>query len=299
MAQGSVFEQAEEMLLELLGLSISAKQIQRLSEHYGERLEEHLQEQVAGKAQAPVLPLKDKEEAVYVLLDGSMVFSREKGWTEMKVGRLFGAASRIQVQADREEVMHSLYVCHVGGHKKFLEKLEAYTDAYRRKVLICDGAKWIWNWVEDAYPEAVQILDFYHAVEKLGLYAGFQYREEEERRQWLEAKKQMLLRGGVERLLSELKDAAAGSQEARKARADVLRYYEGNQSRMQYHLYLEKGYMIGSGAIEAAHRSVVQQRLKLSGQHWSKDGAQQILNLRATRKSKQWNKVVELIKSAA
>jgi hypothetical protein len=299
LAQGYVFEEAEAILLELLGIHISGKQIQRVSEHYGQGLEGQITQQAAGKTAAAVLPLKQQGEVVYVMLDGSMVFTREQGWREIKVGRLFKASSRLQVQANRKEVMHSLYVCHVGGHKKFLEKLEAYTEPYAHKVFIADGAKWIWNWVEDGYPEAVQILDFYHALEKLGVYAVLQYKEERERSQWMEAQKQRLLQGGVKELLCELKEAVVVSKEARKAKADVVRYYQNNQSRMHYNLYLEKGYMIGSGAIEAAHRSVVQQRLKLSGQRWSREGAQQIVNLRACRKSNQWNTVVELIKTAA
>lgn len=84
-----------------------------------------------------------------------------------------------------------------------------------------------------------------------------------------------------------------------KARADVVRYYENNQSRMHYKHYLQQGYLIGSGAIESAHRNVVQQRLKLSGQRWSIKGAQQIVNLRACKKSNQSNFVTQLIKSAA
>jgi hypothetical protein len=299
LSQGYVFEEAEEMLGELLGIEISAKQIQRLSEHYGQQLEQQSKQQAAAQAQAPVLPLKDKEEVVYAMLDGSMVLSREKGWTEIKVGRLFRAASRIQVQASRGAVMHSLYVCHLGGHRKFLEKLEAYTEPYRRKVFICDGAKWIWNWVEDCYPQAMQILDFYHAVEKLGVYAGLQYSDKKERHQWMQAQKQVLLEGSLEKLIAELKEAKPLSKQASKAKADVVRYYERNKNRMQYHSYLEKGYMIGSGAIESAHRNIVQQRLKLSGQRWSIKGAQQIVNLRACKKSSQWNTVVELIKSAA
>ena len=79
----------------------------------------------------------------------------------------------------------------------------------------------------------------------------------------------------------------------------MVRYYESNQNRMHYDMYLQKGYMIGSGAIEAAHKNVVQQRLKLSGQRRSKEGAQQIVNLRACKKSNQWNNVVQLIKTAA
>ena len=299
LAQGYVFEQGEEMLLELLGLSLSAKQIQRLSEHYGGRLEEQSTDIAQGKEAAPVLRCKTSGEVVYGMLDGSMVFTRQKGWTEMKVGRLFRAASAVAVQRRRTEVLESLYLCHLGGHKKFLEKLEAYCEPYPHKVFIADGAKWIWNWVEDCYPEAVQILDFYHALEKLGVYAGWQFSEEGQRKEWMEEKKQLLLQGGVALLIQELNATKPVSKAARKARQDVVRYYERNQHRMQYHRYQEQGLLIGSGAIEAAHRHVVQQRLKLSGQRWSKHGAQHVVNLRACRKSKQWNNVIQLIKTAA
>lgn len=156
LAQGAVFEQAAETLQELLGVEISAKQIQRLSEHYGQELEGQIQEQASGKRAAPVLPLKDEKEAVYVMLDGSMVLTREAAWKEMKAGRLFKASSRVQVQKGRGEVLHSLYVCHLGGHRTFLQKLEAYAEPYPCKVFVCDGARWIWNWVEDCYPQAVQ-----------------------------------------------------------------------------------------------------------------------------------------------
>ena len=115
----------------------------------------------------------------------------------------------------------------------------------------------------------------------------------------METQKQVLLEGGVERLIQELTDAASLNTEARKAKRDVVRYYERNKTRMQYKLYLEQGYMTYSGAIEAAHRSVVQQRLQLSGQRWSKEGAQQIANLRACKKSNQWDNVIRLIKTAA
>lgn len=67
---------------------------------------------------------------------------------------------------------------------------------------------------------------------------------------------------------------------------------------MDYKKYLHIGCgIIGSGAIESAHRTVVQKRLKLSGQRWSKKGAQNMLNLRVTQMNGQWNKVVKLVKT--
>lgn len=68
---------------------------------------------------------------------------------------------------------------------------------------------------------------------------------------------------------------------------------------MLYQTYKMKGYIIGSGAIESAHRNVVQQRLKLSGQRWTIKGAQEIVNIRAYKKSNRWNELVDFIKNAA
>lgn len=89
------------------------------------------------------------------------------------------------------------------------------------------------------------------------------------------------------------------NKEAEKLRIDVIRYYQNNKVRMQYKTYLEAGYLISSGPIESAHRNVVQQRLKLSGQRWSEKGAQQIVNLRACQKSNRWPELVNIIKFAA
>ena len=299
LAQGYVFEEAEEMLRELLGIAIDARQIQRVSRQYGGAVEAHIQQQAAAKVPAPVLPLKNKQEAVYAMVDNSMLLSREEGWKEMKVGRLFNASSRAAVQQKRTEVMQSLYLCHFGDSREFIEKWEPYLQPYAKKIILADGAKWIWNWAEDYHPEAVQILDYYHAVGKLGTYAALQYSDEQQRKEWMEKQTHLLKEGEVQKVISLLKESPGSSKEVEKARADVVRYYENNQSRMHYKHYLQQGYLIGSGAIESAHRNVVQQRLKLSGQRWSIKGAQQIVNLRACKKSNQWNLVTQLIKSAA
>ena len=73
------------------------------------------------------------------------------------------------------------------------------------------------------------------------------------------------------------------------------KYYQGNADRMDYKRYLSIGLgIIGSGGIESAHRTMVQKRLKLSGQRWTISGAQNMLNLRAIDMSHKWDKVIEL-----
>lgn len=297
--QSYVFEEGEAVLTETLGLSFNAKQIERISEHYGGELEEHMQACVRGQAAPARLPLKDPREPVYMMIDGSMIYTREQGWKEMKVGRLFNATSRVEVQPDRQMLTQSLYVCQLGGHREFLEKWEAYTAGYPQKICIADGAKWIWNWVEDHCSGTLQILDFYHAVEKLGAYAAVRYPQQAERKSWLEAQKQRLTNNEVDAIIEDLQTDIPTSPQAEQLRLETIGYYKNNRGRMQYKTYLEKGYIIGSGAIESAHRNVVQQRLKLSGQRWSTKGAQRIVNLRACRKSNQWQTLINLIKSAA
>ena len=124
------------------------------------------------------------------MVDGSMVYTREDQWKEMKVGRIYSENSRVLVSKNRTEVMDSLYVCTLGGKNDFFKKFEPYVEPYRKKIFIADGAKWIWNWVDDFYGDSVQILDFYHALEKLGTYAALAYKDGEERKKWREEQKQ-------------------------------------------------------------------------------------------------------------
>jgi len=300
-SQDCVFEEGENLLENFLGISLSGKQIQRISEYYGAQLEASEKDYQEEKQAVPLVS-DEREEPVYITTDGSMVCTREEDWKEMKLGRIYSESSRVCVQDPRTEVMESLYVCTFGNNKEFIRKFEPYIEPYKHKVFIADGAKWIWNWVEDFYSDSVQILDFYHAVEKLGTYACFVYKDEKERRQWLEVQKQRLKADGVENVLEELKETASKTidkPESAKALNDVIRYYENNVERMKYGSFLKKGYLIRSGAIEAAHLKVIQQRLKLSGQRWSINGAQRIANLRAYRKSNRWRNVVEQIKMAA
>jgi hypothetical protein len=144
-----------------------------------------------------------------------------------------------------------------------------------------------------------QILDFFHALEKLGEFASKQFVDQEIKQKWMSDQKERLLDNGVDEVIEILAQLKGRNKEAEKLRIDVIRYYQNNKVRMQYKTYLSAGYLIGSGPIESAHRSVVQQRLKLSRQRWSEKGAQQIVNLRAYQKSNRWPQLVNLIKFAA
>jgi hypothetical protein len=162
-------------------------------------------------------------------------------------------------------------------------------------IFIADGAPWIWDWVEKNYPNSLQILDFYHAMQYGWDFAKVAFRDPLHQKSWTTAVKNILLDDRIEYLLRHfglLKTRLQGDALVKLER--LMRYYDRNQHRMYYGFYRKKKLLIGSGAIESAHREVIQHRLKRSGQRWSKPGAQQIAQLRVTKKSNRWDKVINM-----
>lgn len=297
LGQSAVYEEASELFAEMLGIELCAPQIQRVCTHYGHTVDDLITANC--ESVIPRLEAGHAHDKVYVMLDGSMVFTRDDGWRELKLGRLFRDSQVVNIQPKRREVMESVYVSHLGSIETFLPKFERHLVGYSDKVIIGDGAKWIWNWADDNYPGAIQILDFYHAKEKLVLFARAQYQDEQTRLNWLELQTEKLLDDGLEEVLATLRSCRASNPEAKLAKQKAIDYYVEHDDRMQYKTYREQGLMIGSGPIEAAHRSVIQQRMKLSGQKWSVYGAQAIANLRCYRHSGAWSKIKTIIAAAA
>ena len=297
LGQSVVYKEACELLNELLGIEVSAPQIQRVCTHYGNAVDPLVKANC--EAVIPRLETEKKEDVVYAMIDGSMLYTREDQWRELKLGRIFQGSKVVNIHDKRREVMDSIYVGHLGSVNEFFPKFERHLVGYNKKVILGDGAKWIWNWADDNYPGAIQILDFFHAKEKLVLFAKHQFRDEETRSNWVKQQSDQLLDNGLEEVLVTLKKCRARSEEAKLAKQKAVDYFMEHDDRMQYKTYREQGLMIGSGPIEAAHRSVIQQRMKLSGQKWSIQGAQAMANLRCYKHSGAWGIIKEIIAAAA
>jgi hypothetical protein len=289
-----VYGRSSEVLQKLLRVSISSPTIWRLSDRLGKQIcSELYQPEPALEVEAP--------EVIYAQIDGSMIFS-EHQWREVKLGRVFSSQAIIDgIGRQRgQQIEHSEYVAHLGGHQQFTERMQTRTDAYRslgeRLVFLSDGARWISQWVSQRYPEATQILDFYHVAEYLGDFASVAFTAAEHRKQWIAQQKALLFAGRLPRVLGNIRRIARGARRQIRQAADrVIGYYQANRGRMHYDKYLREGLYIGSGAIEAAHRTVVQRRMKLSGQRWSLSGAEAMLNLRVASMSNKWNLVIDAI----
>lgn len=286
------------MFSKIFPIELSANQIIRVSEWYGKQIDPIIK--ANQREYIPELPIKkQEEETTYVMMDGSMVFTREDKWKEMKLGRIFHHGDNIHISTKRKEVIHSVYVSHLGSIEEFFPKLERHLTPYQNMTFIGDGSKWIWNFVENNYPGARQILDFHHANEKLELFAKCHFRDQEKKSQWLNTQKEQLLSDQVAEVINQLKALKPRCTEAKNAKENAIHYYTEHEDRMMYKTYTQLKLLIGSGPIEAAHRKVIQQRLKLSGQKWSIPGAQAIANLRCYNSSKNWNIIKNLLRLAA
>lgn len=296
LGQHTCYQQASELLAKLLGTQTNAMQIQRLTTAYGERVAELL-------AQSTPAEVVEDEEIVYAQVDGGMLLTREQGWQEAKLGRVFSCQACYTSASKRGAIHQSEYVAHLGSHQDFEAKMSIVTDKYEplaeRLVFISDGAPWIANWISAAYPKASQILDYYHAKEHLGQFAVAYFSDKQLASEWIEQVGEQLLEQGITKVTNSIQSLPKHNKTIEKQRGNLLKYYDNNAHRMDYPSYLARGWCIGSGAIEATHRTLSQQRLKLSGQRWTRHGAQSVLNLRALRMSNRWHELQQMIKKAA
>lgn len=286
------YEKAQEIIQRFLRIEVDAMKIHRLTNTYGE---------LAGKLPKGRPKLPQANGVVYAQLDGSMIQTR-MGWKEVKAGRIFLESDYVKGNGEMDgRIKHSEYVAVVGDKDEFVKVFEQYLEGYQligdRLVFVTDGATWIKNWIEDNFPQSTQILDYYHAAEHLCGFAKEYFGETEngQRGIWVETQKELLLAGKASVAIKNIECLPAHSK-SKSARGNLLQYYRANENRMDYARFKKVGAgIIGSGAIEATHRNLIQKRLKLSGQRWTIPGAQNVLNLRCLNLSNEWKKVVSLI----
>jgi hypothetical protein len=298
LGQSSVYNDAKYLINKFLNI-INAMQVYRVTNTHGAAAVNFVDEQVAEDCKTT---LKDSA-VVYAQFDGSMVYTREEDWKEVKVGRLFSSAQIRALSSKRTEIDGSIYLAHLGDKDGFLAKFEPLTDVFdslgSRFVFLTDGAPWMKKWIVESYPKATAILDIFHALEHNSEWLLLHEKDADLRTELQKKYKKILIEEGGTALIAAISMVHDKTKTAATARAGLLNYLKNNEFRMNYPLYLAQNLYIGSGAIESAQRTVVQQRLKLSGQRWTEEGAQNVLNLRTVNMSGQWHKIIDRIANHA
>jgi hypothetical protein len=290
LGSNEVFKAVPSLLESILGIKVSESQVYRVCQASSANLPQSV-------LNAPSVGLRhlqnQEQEQVYGMVDGSMLFT-DAGWQESKVGRVF-KAEPLENEGNKRswQLTHSEYVAKRGSYEDFTVEFERLLPPLSpcRKVFITDGALWIGQWLKKSYPEAIHILDFYHVCEKLAALSPWATEQ-----QWLDKMKNHLLTGQqlkVRQSVWNMKTAPLG------ARNKLLNYLENNAYRMHYDQYRAQGLMIGSGPIESAHRTLLQVRMKRSGQRWSDQGCDSMIKLRVALLSNKANLINDIFRKNA
>jgi hypothetical protein len=305
------FDEAAELAKALLLVDISDNSIRKAAQWVGQKQDEleekwkrlsdwhhYMNDLTRQEASAP--------RRLYGSIDGVMVPTQAE-WRELKTVCWYEVSpvsqrqwpSRYKERLGELEALKATnirYHCDIEDAETFSTLLWAtgchyLADRAQELIFVCDGAKWIWRLIEENFPQAIQILDWYHAVEYLTPVAHALFHDEAKRTEWMTIMKEHLWFSRTQLVIDNclaLADHAHASEPATKAAT----YFQNNLARMDYALFREQGYLIGSGTVESGCKQIGTMRLKRSGAQWLKDGARLVAKARALWLSGQWDEVV-------
>jgi hypothetical protein len=305
------FEEARKTVKRLLLLDVSDNTIRKETQRVGQR--RAAQEAVWQAQSKEPTYLDDRRRKqrpprrLYGSIDGVSVRVGEE-WRELRVGCWYEVApiserqwpSRYKQRIGQLEGLTAekiSYYCDIGewpllADLAWATGCQRQADIAQELVFVADGAKWIWDLVDLCFPKAVQIVDWYHAIEYLTPIATALYADELEAQAWRQRMTTKLWESDVEEVIAvcqALQDHPQAGEAANKAAT----YYQNNKHRMDYDHYREEGYLIGSGTVESGCKQIATMRLKRSGARWTKEGAVATAKARAAWLSseEEWDSV--------
>jgi len=303
------FERGSEQLELLAGVAVAAKAVERHAEAIGAAIAEREREEIR-RAKQLELPeiLSPAAEILYIEMDGTgvPVARREtagrKGKTEgeaartreAKLGCVFTQSGVDRKGRPRRDEGSTSYAAAIESAEDFGARL--YTEAWRRgwdrakrKVVLGDGAVWIWNLAREHFPGAIQIVDLFHARQHLwDLARSLHPNEEAQQKRWMAIHQQLLDDGKLKKLTVSLRSIQTSNQELAEKLRTEADYFHRNALRMRYPKFRGLGLFVGSGVVEAGCKTVIGCRLKQSGMFWSTKGANSILALRCCRLNRRF-----------
>lgn len=285
------FVEAQRVLQEVAGVTITARQIENVSESIGTEAEHRQQQEEAVAATHGLVEIagpKQSEPRTFIVeMDGVQVGLQDGSWQEAKCGVIYELSQRVEINQGRWELLKRHRCVLRGDVTAFRRRLWAlcFRAGLReqdRVVVIGDGAEWIDQTASLLFPGAMRILDYYHASERIWAVAAARWGEGSvEGRRWAEGKLQQLKTGEVSQVIASMKRVRMKTEEGETIATAAIKYMRGRQEQMKYGEYRRAGLPIGSGAIESSCKQVVTARCKQAGMRWSEAGVDAILALRS------------------
>jgi hypothetical protein len=306
----SSYRRAESAVAEALHAAVDNDTIRNVANFVGgmvfqddcEKADEAYRALESGNLDFP----RAKEGVVYIQTDGAALNTRLKDdagstWRENKLGEVF-TSKDIYYWTDHKgkrqhQIMRREYISYVGAVAEFKKHLLACSlrngyGQFKETVVLSDGATWIRNMVEEVFPDAQQILDYYHLCENVYTFAKSLFNMDESKYvPWAKgicAKLKESQHSLVLRELTPHKDKPPNG-----CSVNLYGYISNNARNIDYAAYQSKGYFIGSGAIESGNKLILQDRLKRAGMRWNTGTAQAMLTLKTKAESQKWLRDVE------
>lgn len=302
--QAAPFDQGREQMKLLAGLEVTTKAVERTAEAIGEDIGRREGEQIqqAMQLELPVV-VGEPIPILYVQMDGTGVpvtkVERGEGklegeparTREVKLGCVFTQTGYDQQGHALRDPDSTTYTGAIETATEFGKRL--YAEAWNRgwsrakkKVIMGDGAEWIWNLADLHFPGAIQIVDLFHARQHLWDLARLLYPGDDARqKQWVMRHQPKLDEGKIEKLVGYLRSLQPSSPELAETIRKTADYFEKNADRMRYPEFRRQHLFVGSGVVEAGCKTVIATRLKQSGMFWTVRGANAIIALRCCRLS--------------
>lgn len=298
----SPFDHGRRQIELLAGLKVTAKAVERTAEAIGADIAAGEQQEIERALQLNLpLVVSQPIPILYVEIDGTGIpvvtaetqgrAGKVKGESahtrEAKIGSVFtqttwnGEGYAIR-DPDSTTYVAAIETASEFGPRIYLEAWNRGWERAEKKVVIGDGAEWIWNIADEHFPGAIQIVDIFHARQHLWdvarkLYPG----QEAEQKRWMDIHQNKLLdEGKIEELVTALRAIDSLNPELLEKIRSEADYFDNNMQRMRYPTYREQHLFIGSGVIEAGCKTIIGSRCKQSGMFWTVRGANAILALR-------------------
>jgi len=299
------FEQGREQLELLAGLEVTTKAVERQTEALGAEIAAQEQAEIqrgvpwefpeVKGAEIPVLYVERDGTGVPMVsaeTEGRVGKQREQARTrEVKLGCVF---TQTTVDARGRPVREEASTTYTGGietapdfgRRLYVEASRRGWNRAQKKVVIGDGAPWIWNLSEEHFPGAIQIVDLYHARQHLWELSGKLWPTDERQRthstkQW----QKKVDSGRIESLVRDLRSRPLTTREAEDLVRREADYFAANAERMRYPAFRRQCLFVGSGVVEAGCKTIIGSRLKRSGMFWTVRGANAVIALRCNRLS--------------
>ena len=300
--QAAPFEHGRQQLELLAGLKVTAKSVERVAEAVGAGIaaQERVEIQRAVQLDLPIV-IGEPIPILYVQMDGTgiPVVKKETAGRqgkidgqpahtrEAKLGCVFTQAGWDEegfAIRDPDSTTYTGAIETAGnfGNRLYLEAWNRGWSHAIKKVVVGDGAAWIWNLADQHFPGAIQIVDLYHARQHLwDLARRLHPNDAPAQKRWLGLhQKRWLDQGKIEKLVASLRTIVSTNAEVLEKLRTEADYFETHTERMRYPQFRKQHLFVGSGVIEAGCKSVIGSRLKQSGMFWTVDGANSILALR-------------------